>query len=77
MNGYQFDLHSALEVATYLGGLLGHALFLSNRIQRIEDATATNGRDLSKHLVENREDFTRVYDKLDAKADKSALRTPA
>lgn len=67
-----FDMKTIVEIAVFLIGLLGHAAYLGGRIQKIEDVASAAKAGLETHMKDDREDFRRVYDKLDGKADKAA-----
>ena len=75
-----FDLQAkdVLELGTIVVGLVSHAWYLGARIQKIEDAGQYQSGLLRRHMNEDRQDFQRIYDKLDRKADKpAALQTIA
>ena len=65
------DIRTALEILSFCGTILASTWFLSARIQRVEDKVVANDQTLQRHLKEDRQDFNRLYDKLDRKADKA------
>lgn len=69
---FNLQAKDLLELATIVIGLISHAWYLGGRIQKIEDAGAFNAGLLRRHLNEDRQEFQRIYDKLDRKQDKSA-----
>ena len=75
---FNLQAKDVLELGTIVVGLVSHAWYLGSRIQKIDDAGQFHAGLLRRHLNEDRQEFQRIYDKLDRKADKpAALQTIA
>lgn len=65
-----FQLHDVVELISLVVSVLASTVFLASRIQRIEDTAIATRVLLDKHIDKDDRELTRLYDKLDRKADR-------
>ena len=71
------DSKTILELVALVLSVLSSTVFLASRIQKIEDVACDTRDALKTHLEDDKEEFRRVYDRIDRKADKLGGLHPA